>query len=80
MPLTGDHEVCGTKGHRVQPNVLRMHLTTKYYDFYKEATLAMWRSCDQHRVNFDFTTKKNQNGGLANRANLTNTARVSIQN
>ena len=37
----------------------------------------MWGSCDQHRADFlDLANFTNQNGGLANRTKLTNTAKT----
>ena len=36
----------------------------------------MWRSCDQHRATFGLSQFTNQDGGLANRTKLTNTAKI----
>ena len=35
----------------------------------------MWRSCDQHRAVFGLSQITDQNGGLANKTKLTNTAK-----
>ena len=36
----------------------------------------MWRSCDHHRAVFGLSQFTDQNGGLANRTKLTNTAKT----